>query len=82
MPTVKEKPVKSLGRWYAGNLTDRSRGVEVYNQAREGLASIEHSNLAGKFKLWCLQFGLYPRLLWPFMIYEVAEARVEMIEKR
>ena len=31
MPTVKEKPVKSLGRWYAGNLTDRNRGVEVYN---------------------------------------------------
>ena len=82
MPTVKEKPVKSLGRWYAGNLTDRSRGVEVYNQALEGLASIEHSNLAGKFKLWCLQFGLYPRLLWPLMIYEVAESRVEMIEKK
>ena len=82
MPTVKEEPVKSLGRWYSENLTDRSRGVEIFNQAVEGLKSIDHSKLPGKFKLWCLQFGLYPRLLWPLMIYEVAETRVEMIEKK
>ena len=85
MPTVKESPVKSLGRWYAGNLTDRSRCLETCNQALEGLASIEHANLAGKFKLWCPQFGLYPRLLSPLMrvmVYEVVESREEMIEKK
>ena len=74
--------MKSSDRWYAGNLTDRNRGVEVNNRALQGLTSIEHSNLAGKFKLWCLQFGLYPRLLWPLMIHEVAESRVELIEKK
>ena len=37
MPTVKEKPVKSLGRWYAGALSDRGRGMEVTKQAEEGL---------------------------------------------
>ena len=82
MPTVKEEPVKSLGRWYKGNLSDRSRGVEVFNEAVEGLKSIDHSRLPGKFKLWCLQFALYPRLLWPLMIYEIAESRVEMVEKK
>jgi hypothetical protein len=64
IPTVKEEPVKSLGRLYCGNLTDRSQGVEIFNQAKEGLVNIDHSKLPGKFKLWCLQFGLYPRLLW------------------
>ena len=61
--------MKSLGRWYAGNLTDRSRDVEVYNQevqgynqAVEGLKNIEHSKLAGKFKLLCMQIGLYPKI--------------------
>ena len=82
IPTVKEEPVKSLGRWYKGRLSDRSRGKEVYDQAVEGLKSIDHSKLPGKFKLWCLQFGLYPRLLWPLMVYEIAESRVEMIEKK
>ena len=82
IPTVQEQPVKSLGRMYKGNLSDRSQGVEIFNQAKEGLESIDHSKLSGKFKLWCLQFGLYPRLLWPLMIYEVTESRVEMIEKK
>ena len=82
IPTVKEQPVKSLGRMYKGNLSDRGQGVEIYNQAIEGLKNIDHAKLPGKFKLWCLQCGLYPRLLWPLMIYEVAESRVEMIEKK
>ena len=36
MPTVKEKPVKSLGRWYAETLSDRGRGIEIMHQAEEG----------------------------------------------
>ena len=82
IPTVKEEPVKSFGRLYYGNLPDKSQGIEIFNQAKEGLVSIDHSKLPGKLKLWCLQFGLYPRLLWPLMIYEVAESRVEIIEKK
>ena len=82
MPTVKEQPVKSLGRWYAGTLSDRSRGVEVMKQAEDGLKRIENSKLPGKYKVWCLQFGLYPRLAWPLMIYEIALSRVEKIEQK
>ena len=82
IPTLKEEPVKSLGRLYAGNLTDRHEGVLIQKQAEEGLASIQKSNLPGKFKLWCLQFGLYPRLAWPLLIYDVALSRVEIIEQK
>ena len=58
MPTVKEEPVKSLGRWYEGTLTDKRRGVDILGMAEEGLRAIDGSKLPGKFKIWCLQFGL------------------------
>ena len=54
MPTVKEKPVKSLGRLYAGTLSDRSRNIEVMNQAEQGLTVIDQSQLPGKYKIWWL----------------------------
>ena len=82
IPTVKEEPVKSLGRWYAGTLSDRSRGMEVMKQTEDGLKTIDQSKLPGKYKVWCLQFGLYPRIAWPLMIYEVALSRVEIIEQK
>ena len=82
IPTVREQPVKSLGRMYKGNLSDRGQGVEIFKEATNSLKEIDHAKLPGKFKLWCLQFGLYPRLLWPLMMYEVAVSRVEMIEKK
>ena len=34
--TVKETPVKSLGRCYKENLSHRNQGVEVINQAKVG----------------------------------------------
>ena len=32
--------------------------------------------------MWCLQYGLYPRLQWSLMMYEVGASRVERIEQR
>ena len=78
MPTVKEEPVKSSGRWYAGRLSDRSRGIEIQKQAE----AIDATKFPGKYKIWCLQFALYPRLGWPLMIYEVVLSRVEIIEQK
>ena len=80
MPTVKDQPVKSLGRWYEGTLSDRSRGIAIMRQAEEGLRAIDKTKLPGKYKIWCLQFALYPRLAWPLTMYEVALSRVETIE--
>ena len=58
MPTVKEQPVKSLGRWYAGTLSDRSQNVATMQQAEDGLKAIDQTKLPGKHKIWCLQFAL------------------------
>lgn len=82
MPTVKDEPVKSLGRWYAGSLSDKSRGVAIEKQAEDGLKAIDKTKLPGKHKIWCLQFALYPRLAWPLTMYEVAVSRVEKIEQK
>ena len=82
IPTVKEEPVKSLGRWYEGNLSDKSKGMEIYKQAEDGLKAIDKTKLTGKYKVWCMQYGLYPRLQWPLMMYEVGASRVEKIEQK
>ena len=65
IPTAKEESLKSLGRWYSLPLTDCHHGVELHKIVSEGLEAIKKSGLPGKFKLWCFQFGLLPRILWP-----------------
>lgn len=47
-----------------------------------GLRAIEKSTLIGKFKVWCLQFMLIPRLLWPHLSYDVTACKVEEIERK
>ena len=79
---MKEEPVKILGKWYAGPLSGMSRGVEIMKQTKEGLKAIDGSKLPGNYNIWCLQFGLYPRITWPLMIYEVALSRVEMMKQK
>jgi len=54
IPTVSEKPVRSLGR-YNGDLKDTVRVGEVRRRAEEGLKSINSCALPGKLKLWCVQ---------------------------
>ena len=81
IPTVREKPVKSLGRLYSIPLTDCHRGTEVQKLALKGLKSIDKTCLPGKMKAWCYQHGLLPRLLWPLQMYEIAISRVERIQQ-
>ena len=50
IPTVKEEPVKSLGRWYEGRLNDRSRGMEIFHQIEEGLINIDKTKLPWMFQ--------------------------------
>ena len=82
IPTVKEESVKNLGRWYGDGLSDRHKGMEIYRQAEDGLKSINKTKLSGKYKVCCLQYGLYPRLQWPLMMYEVGASRIEGNEQR
>ena len=76
-----EKLVKSLGCWYDANLRDRDQVDQIRQDAICGLESIDKSLLPGRLKLWCLQFGLLPRLMWTLTTYEVLTSKVEKLER-
>ena len=48
--------------------------------AGSGIKSIKTIGLLGKLKLWGLQFGLLPQLLWPRTVYDVPISKVEKLE--
>ena len=74
IPTVSQEPVKSLVSWYDSSMKDTKRWLETVELATEGLQ--------GKLKVWCLQFMLIPKLLWPLLIYEICSTTVESIEAK
>ena len=65
IPTIHKKSVKSLGRCYSLPLTDRHQWQDLLKQLKDGLLSIDKFDLIAKDKLWCVYFGLIPRLGWP-----------------
>ncbi|CAJ1074008.1 hypothetical protein D4764_02G0002730, partial [Xyrichtys novacula] len=81
IPTVLEKPVKSLGRWYSAELKDSKQLEQLKLDTIHGLKQINSTALPGKLKLWCLQFGLLPRLMWPISIYEVTISHAKRLER-
>jgi len=50
-------------------------------EAVEGLKSINSCALPVKQKIWCFQFGLLPRLLWPLTVYEVSLTTEDKLEE-
>ena len=82
IPTVSQEPVKSLGRWYDSSLKDTKRGEETMIMTLEGLQAIDKCGLQGKFKVWCLQFMLIPKLLWPLLVYDISTTTVELMEAK
>ena len=81
IPTVSEQPVKSLGRWYNASLKDKEQVEQLRQEIGKGLENIDKTLLPGKLKLWCLQFGLLPRTMWPLTVYEVPVTTVEKMER-
>ena len=81
IPLVSELPVKSLGRWYNDSLSDVDQYTQIREQAVKGLSAIDKTPLPGRLKLWCLQFGLLPRLMWPLTVYEIPISGVERLER-
>ena len=76
IPMVSQELVKSLGRWYDSSMKDTTRGLEIVEPATEGLLAINRCGLQGKLKVWCLQFMLIPKLLWPLLVYEISSRGV------
>ncbi|XDV11573.1 hypothetical protein PO909_000474, partial [Leuciscus waleckii] len=81
IPTVLEKPIKSLGRWYSAELKDSKQVEQLRQDTISGLKKINNTALPGKLKLWCFQFGLLPCLMWPISIYEVTLSHASRLER-
>ena len=81
IPIIREKAVKSLGKWYQADMNDGEQAVQFRKDVAEGLDRKDKSGLPGKLKLWCLQFRLFPRLMWPLSVYEIPLSVAEKMEK-
>ncbi len=79
--TVSDQPVKSLGRWYDASLKDKDQVQQLHKDISSGLQAIDKTQLPGKLKTWCLQFGLLARVMWPLAVYEVPISTVEKLER-
>ena len=82
IPTVEEKPVKCLGKWFNLNGKDTTTIEEVINQAEKWLKDVEKSGLPGSYKAWCFQHGILPRLTWPLFVYDFPLTTVEKLERK
>ena len=56
IPTVLEKPVKSLGPWFAADLKDFKQVEQIRQDVISCLKRINNTALHGKLKLWCFEF--------------------------
>ena len=81
IPTICEKSVKNFGRCYSLPLIDRHRWQDRRKQLQDGLRSIDKCDLMNKDKIWCIYFGLIPKLASQMQIYEVSLTRVEKMER-
>ena len=66
---------------------------QLFQQPRSGSLSVQkeqlethlrktYSDPQGNLKVWCLQFMLIPKLLWPLLVYEICSNTVKAIEAK
>ena len=82
IPSVKEQPIKCLGKWYRGTLNDKENIKEMEKDLARWMEALDKCGLQGKYKAWCYQHGVLPRLLWPLLLYEVPMSKVEAMERK
>ncbi|KAL7841251.1 hypothetical protein SRHO_G00249420 [Serrasalmus rhombeus] len=82
IPTITEKPVKSLGKVFDSSLRDSTSIQSTCAELDGWLKSLDKSSLPGKFKAWFYQHGVLPRILWPpVLIYADPISAVETLER-
>ena len=77
--SIQQKPVKMLGRWINGDLTDRKARNELEEKFLGGMKAIDKSLLTGIMNVWIYQHMLLPRLSWMMMIYEIPVSWIEKL---
>lgn len=78
IPLLSEQPIKSLGRHYTAELSDKRMGRTVMKQLTDGLARIDQSQLPGKY--WCYQFTLYRMVMWPLKMSEISSSTASKMD--
>ena len=73
IPSITEKPVKSLGKVFNSSLSDK----DSIKQTAEWLSTMDKSGIPGKFKAWIYHHGFLPRILWPLLVYEFTMTSIE-----
>ena len=73
--------MKRLGRWYNASLNDTEQVDQIRKDVVSGLEKINRTALPCKLKLWCMQFGLIPCLMWPLTLYEAPLSKLEKVER-
>lgn len=53
IPNLIDQPVRSLGRLYTSDLSDKHMAVSITSQLSDGLKKIDQSLLPSKLKVWC-----------------------------
>ena len=71
-PIIREKVVKSHSCCSSLPLTDQHRWQDLRKLLKDGLRSIDKCDLLNKDKVWCIYFGLFPKLSWTMQVYEVS----------
>ncbi|XP_061571176.1 uncharacterized protein LOC133424524 [Cololabis saira] len=82
IPSISEKPVKSLGKVFDCSLRDTAAVRTTIKELETWLTAVDKSGLPGRFKAWIYQHGILPRVLWPLLVYEVPLSTVETLERK
>lgn len=78
IPTLSEKPVKSLRKLFDCSLKNSAAIHKTCGDLEAWLTKTYKSGLLGRFKAWIFQ---HARVLWPLLLYEVPMSTVEALEK-
>ena len=81
IPTLSEKPIKSLGKTFNSSLKDTAAKQKAIKDLEEWLTKIDKSGLPGRFKAWLFQHAVLPRILWPLLVYDIPITTVESLER-
>ena len=63
IPTISEKPIKSLGKFFDSSLRDAASIKNTCEELEGWLKDVDKTGLPGKFKAWIYQHGIL-RLQW------------------
>lgn len=81
IPTISEKPVKSLGKMFDSSLRNMTSIQLTCTELDGWFRTVDKSGLPGKFKAQVNQHGILPRILWPLLIYSVLISTVETLQR-